>query len=86
LRQALSFGKAALTGRYVEPRIVQLRIAACSRCDLRQRDERGDWCGACGCTVSSAERVLTNLAAYEEQLPEWGCKHPRRAEGFGWPK
>ena len=43
-------------------------------------------CGAPGCLpCSSANGQIIVLARYKEQLPEFGCKHPQRAAGKGWP-
>jgi hypothetical protein len=84
LKQAASFSRALLAGRFVSAETVAERLAICETCDQLRRDERGRWCAACGCGLSDAARQITNLAAYEENLPHWGCKHPRRSQGAGW--
>jgi len=84
LRAAQSLAAALLTGRRVPLAVMQARLVCCETCDLLRRDERGQWCGACGCGLSSDARAIRNLAAYEENLPRWGCKHPNRAQGAGW--
>jgi len=81
-----TFARAMITGEYVDPQIVEARIAICSTCEFRKTDAAGvSFCGICGCSVSPESRKLTNLAAYQENLPAWGCKHPNRKNGAGWP-
>lgn len=84
-KQLLSFLSAAAHGRYVPADVATARDAICRGCDHQRENEQGRWCAACGCGTSAAARKITNLAAYEENLPHWGCKHPERAEGRGWP-
>jgi hypothetical protein len=80
-----TFAEAMFTGKYVAPEIVAQRMAICRQCVMRRITTAGvDWCGACGCRVSRKDREITNLAAYEENLPKWGCKHPLRKKGKGW--
>ena len=84
LRQALSFAQAAITGTYVSEAVRLQRQAICARCPYQRTDKAGDpWCSICGCSVGD-RRQIRNLAAYEERLPQWGCKHPNRAKGDGW--
>jgi hypothetical protein len=84
--QIRTFAQAVLTGKYVAPEIVAQRLAICRRCDKRRVTPTGvEWCGICGCKVARKDRQINNLAAYEENLPKWGCKHPHRREGKGWP-
>lgn len=83
--KALSFARAVLTGRKVSAEVAAARTAICEKCDRVARDDKGMWCGVCGCPVSAENKRIKNLAAYEENLPAWGCKHPRRADGKGWP-
>ncbi len=83
--QAAAFIEAALTGRYISAEIARERQQTCAGCEFKRVNAEGTgWCGVCGCKVSAREREITNLAAYEENLPKWGCKHPGRAEGKGW--
>lgn len=93
-RQVVSFLTAFLTSPRVERRVELKRLAACAQCDHLRRasDSRLDWCGLCGCKVSLEGFRLANLAAYAENLPHWGCKHPQRGElkpdgvsCYGWP-
>ena len=86
-RKILSFAKAALSGKYVSAEIVEERMKACGTCEFRRADREGRAsCGICGCGLSAEAKRVTNLAAYEENLPAWGCKHPRRAQGAGWAR
>lgn len=80
--QVKSFVKALFTGQKVSEEVTRKRIEICSSCPLvRENSDGQKWCGQCGCSVSSENKKLRNLAAYEENLPEWGCKHP---EGSKW--
>lgn len=82
--QVATFVQAVAFGKRVLDDTIQERLRTCSTCDYMRRTESGDtWCGACGCKIST-NNVVDNLAAYEENLPKWGCKHPKRAEGLGW--
>lgn len=86
LGKAATFAAALLTAGRVPLEILQERMATCGACDQLRHDERGQWCGVCGCGLSADQRAVVNLAAYEERLPHWGCKHPQRGrvEGKGW--
>lgn len=81
-RQVASFLTALATCPRVSRRVELLRLAICARCEYLRRasDSRLDWCGLCGCKVSLEGWRLASLAAYEENLPHWGCKHPRRGQ------
>ena len=79
-RKAQSFLKAIATGRKVSAEIFAERKETCLACPLML----GGKCSVCGCRVGAEFGKILNLAAYEENLPEWGCRHPRRAEGAGW--
>ena len=84
--QVKTFAQAIFSGKYAAPEIVAQRMVICRKCDkLRVTPAGVVWCGACGCRVSRKDREITNLAAYEENLPKWGCKHPLRKKGKGWP-
>ncbi len=86
IAQAKTFARAILTGKYVAREVVAQRLEICRRCEKRRITQAGvEWCGMCGCKVGRKDRELDNLAAYEEKLPKWGCKHPLRGEGRGWP-
>jgi hypothetical protein len=85
LGQVKTLAEAMFTGKFVAPEIVAQRMANCRTCDkLRVTPQGVEWCGVCGCRVSRKDREITNLAAYEENLPKWGCKHPLRKKGKGW--
>lgn len=87
LRRASSLLRAILTGKRVSAEVCAAREAICATCDQVRKDEAGAlWCSRCGCGVSRADAQIKNLAAYVENLPRWGCKHPDRAYGKGWPK
>jgi GR25 family glycosyltransferase involved in LPS biosynthesis len=79
-----SFAQAALLGRYVPDGVRKAREIVCRGCDQVRKDDKVYWCSACGCGVSGETRKIANLAAYEENLPRWGCKHPKREQGLGW--
>src|SRR5690606_8052582 len=87
VRQAATFARAIITGKYVSDEIREEREATCRRCEFQRVDENGSpWCGVCGCRTSNDARKIRNLAAYEENLPHWGCKHPYRSAGQGWQR
>lgn len=86
LRQVKTFAEAVIAGRYVAAEVVAERVAVCQQCDKKRVTRAGvEWCAVCGCKVSRKEKEVTNLAAYVENLPKWGCKHPLRKKGHGWP-
>lgn len=85
LGQVKTFAQAMFSGKFAASDVVAQRMAICRKCDkLRVTPTGVVWCGACGCRVSRKDREITNLAAYEENLPKWGCKHPLRKKGKGW--
>lgn len=84
--QVKHFALAIFRGEFAPAEVVAQRITICRQCDkLRMTSAGIEWCGVCGCKVSRKDREITNLAAYEENLPKWGCKHPLRKQGKGWP-
>ena len=86
LKQIKTFAQAVFFGTYASPEVVAQRMAICQRCDMRRVTLGGvEWCGVCGCKVSRKDREIDNVAAYEENLPSWGCKHPLRRQGRGGP-
>lgn len=81
IRQVTGLAKAAVIGKYVSLEVLQKRLAICDACPAQRQTKKGDkWCSKCGCGMSDSKKV-TNLAAYEENLPEWGCKF---AGGSRW--
>lgn len=86
VEQVATFAQAVIRGKYVDDDTRLAREAVCANCDKQKMDTNGvPWCAVCGCGTSNAERQIRNLAAYEENLPKWGCKHPERKNGKGWP-
>jgi len=86
-KKVKSFVQAVFTGKYVSAEIVAERSVICSACEYLRTDPNGlQWCGVCGCKTSAENRKINNLASYEENLPEWGCKHKDRALGKGWKR
>ena len=85
-----SFFQAMLTALKVNDEIKAEREAICMACDKLKIDPKRNapFCGMCGCGVSTKDEgwLVRNLAAYEENLPKWGCKHSLRNEGFGWKR
>ena len=80
--QAHTFIRALVTARRVEPETRKARHEICKTCDELKHDSKGTYCGACGCgTITSL--AIRDLCHYEERLPDWGCKHPRRSKGHG---
>lgn len=88
IKQAASFAQAMLTGTLVSEEVLQERLAICAGCDLFREDRKSGerFCGVCGCGIKNELRRGKNLAAFEENLPKWGCKHPKRVEGKGWKR
>lgn len=87
IRQAATALKAIAIGKKVSLDVMQQRDDICKTCDKQRVDHNGvRWCSVCGCSTSADDRAILNLTAYEENLPYWGCKHPQRKEGKGWPK
>lgn len=100
--QAASWAIAASVGKYVPLEVLNERLETCRSCEYVRGDDKGMWCGLCGCALQADKHRVRNLAAYEEKLdPEstlkvagvrmgngrtWGCKHPRRQQGFGWKR
>ena len=86
-QQVKSLGQAIISGKYVAKDVLDERVAICGKCEFLRVAPNGDeWCGICGCKASAEDRKITNLAAYEENLPMWGCKHSKRKTGFGWKR
>lgn len=76
----------------VSDEIREERFATCEKCEYaRQTALNGQaYCSLCKCNLSPTEKLLPNLAAIEERLPEWGCHHPQRfhptAPKKGWER
>ena len=86
IKQMGSFFQALALGKRVSLDVIQERESVCRSCDNARKTEEGElWCGICGCGVAPDDKKIRNLAAYEENLPIWGCKHPERHLGKGWP-
>ncbi|MCX6901689.1 MAG: hypothetical protein NT105_23670 [Verrucomicrobia bacterium] len=81
---AASFTQAWLTARHVPADVRQAREAVCAVCEYRLTLNGNVSCVLCGCRVNGGGSIR-NLSGYEENLPRWGCKHPARSQGKGWP-
>ena len=91
-----SAAKAILLSKRATPAVINARLAICMKCESRNVNKAGyQWCDACHCFVDG-RKGLTNLAGYEENLPELpgynpalgdhGCHFPGRLDGKGgWP-
>lgn len=87
LDQVRSFLTAVFVGDRVDEATFFSRLAICRECPYRRLEHRGtEVCDICGCPVDEDTSRIRNLAAYEENLPHWGCKHPDRQAGAGWPR
>lgn len=76
--------RAVLTSKRVSDEVMQERMKICLGCEYRKTTPSGqDYCGICNCNVAQDSKVIFNLAALEENLPNHGCKHPGRKPG-GW--
>lgn len=90
-----SYTRALLGGEYVGEDTRRAREAICASCDKVREDIKGMWCGVCGCGVGVVTNRMMALTAYAENLPHWGCKHPKRGKPkdaanpdgpkYGWP-
>jgi hypothetical protein len=85
LGQAITYAQAVVAGVYVPDEVREAREAICATCEHARVDDRGRWCGQCGCGVSMYDRQIQSLAAFYEHLPVWGCKARDRDKGKGWP-
>lgn len=84
--QIKPYAQVILTAKYVAPEVAARRVAMCQQCDeCRVRPSGAKWCRMCGHGIGGADLRIEDLATYEEHLPRWGCKHPLRKEGKGWP-
>lgn len=63
------------------------RVDVCMECDQSADTPDGRTvCRAPGCKECAGPGSdVRRLARYAERLPHYGCKHPRRADGKGWP-
>jgi hypothetical protein len=84
LEQVKTLAQAIFTGNKVPDHVIEARLEVCRGCQFLRKDNHA-FCGICKCRVSNPKTRLINLAAYEENLPKWGCKHPARRYGAGWP-
>ena len=87
ISSVLSLAEAVFTGSYVSEEIAQERLAICEECYYKKLNKDNNvYCGLCGCRVLYPTWKAINLAAYEENLPKWGCKHPHRGFHGGWKR
>ncbi len=78
IRKLKNFLRALMGNKKVAPKIANLRAAICVSCANLGRKRGHHVCSICGCRTQV-------LSRYVENLPEWGCKHPEREVGKGWP-
>lgn len=71
--KTLTFMQAMVKHKLVRPEIAAERHLICLKCEYNKEGS----CSLCGCPIN-------RLMKHEENLPQWGCKHPRRGEE-GWP-
>ncbi len=83
--QVADFIAAMLLSPRVTDKVRAQRHAQCDKCDRLRVADGVKFCGMCGCKVSKRGFNITDLCAYQENLPKWGCKHPERGKGKGWP-
>ena len=90
LHKIATMAKAVLTGKKVPLEVFNARVAICDECEHGEGPKGARECGLCGCKIAGIDAPLikniTALASYEEDLPDYGCKHPYRDKGSGWPK
>lgn len=79
-KKATTFMQALVMVKKVPANIARERGEICRACAFI----RCGRCALCGCSVRTRLKVV-NLVTYEENLPKWGCKHPWRSKGQGWP-
>jgi hypothetical protein len=78
IRKIRNFIRAVLGNEKVSPELAASRAAICRLCPHLGSKRGQPACSLCGCRIDM-------LVQYVENLPEWGCKHPDRAAGLGWP-
>ncbi len=84
-KNAASFAKAALRGM-VSADIQEERAERCMSCDMLCKDDKGAFCGMCGCETGGTGSIV-DLTRYVEgeKAEERLCEHPRRSTGAaGW--
>jgi hypothetical protein len=82
---AKSFLKAAIRG-FVDSETQRERIATCEHCSFLCSDDKGTFCGCCGCATGKLSGRLVRLTKYAETPEDRLCRHPYRATGKGWKK
>ena len=83
LNKILTALEAVTTGEVVDAETVKQRYEICIKCN--KYNSKLEACNVCGCGVANDRNKLFNLLRYKERLPRYGCKHPRRKRGQGWP-
>lgn len=92
LKKIKTLFQAMLQARKVPIFTRQKRAAKCTGCDLIRKDPTTKklFCSVCGCASGGGTNKIVNLTVYEENLPKWGCKHPKRGQPkpnggtYGW--
>lgn len=87
LKKARTFAQAVAMGKKVDEQVFVDRLSICQACEYKRKDRfKHEYCGICGCSVSSDKNRILVLPSYIENLPLWGCKHPQRKQGKGWKR
>lgn len=76
---------AMVVGREAAVETIAARVRICARCGYSEERGGTTVCALAGLKVAGAGFRRTDLTTYHERLPDWGCRHPRRDRGQGWP-
>lgn len=76
---------AMVEGGPVSPQTMASRVRVCGSCSYAEERGGTTICGLAGLKVGGTGLRWTDLTAYQERLPDWGCQHPQRSLGHGWP-
>lgn len=82
VQSAIYAAEAMLFGERVPENVRKLREEICASCEFGKYDGQLSYCNICGCNTKGKNLAIT---VYKENLPKYGCKHPQRKEGKGWP-
>lgn len=59
---------AATGNRHVSLEVQQQRQQVCQTCEYLRLDNKGQWCGRCGCAVAGDIKKIFNLSSFVEKL------------------